>query len=55
VDGLLEDGLWLIDLELGLEVMDVVEARRVGSATGVGEVEMVIEDLLAGIAPTIGQ
>lgn len=48
---LLEDGLWLIDLELGLEVMDVMEARRVGSATGFGEVELVFEDLLAGIAP----
>lgn len=55
VDCLLEDRLGLVDLKLGLEVLDVVEAGRVGSATGVGKVELIVEDLLARVAPITGQ
>lgn len=53
VDRLLEDGVRLVDLELGLEILNVVEAGGVGSATGVGEVELVVQDLLARITPVI--
>jgi len=52
VDTLLEDRLGLIELELGLEVVQVVGvAAAVGTATGVGEVELLIDNLLASSAP----
>lgn len=52
VEGLLEDGLGLVDLELGLEVAQVCRvATAVGAATGVGEVEFLVEHLLANFAP----
>lgn len=51
MDGLLEDWLGLIDLKFGLEVLNVVEAGRVGSTAGIGKVEMIINDLLTEIAP----
>ena len=52
VEALLEDGLRLVDLELGLEVMEVVGvAAAVGAATSVGELELLVDDLLARRAP----
>lgn len=52
VDALLEDGLGLIDVELGLEVAEVVaEAAAVGAAAGVGQVETLVVDLFACVAP----
>lgn len=52
VDGLLEDGLRLVDVELGLERRQVVSvAAAVGATPRVGETEVLIDDFLAGIAP----
>lgn len=52
VDRLLEDGLGLVELELGLEVLEVVGiAGRIGSTASVGEVELVVEDLITRVAP----
>lgn len=52
VDGLLKDGLGLVDLELGLEVGEVVrEGAAVGATTGVGEGEALVLDFLAEAAP----
>lgn len=52
VQVLLEDGLGLVDVELGLELGAVRDyARAVGSAPGVGEVEVLVDDLLAGFTP----
>lgn len=56
VDALLEDGLGLIELELGLEVMEMVRVTAaVGAATSVGELELLVDDLLAGTSPIVGQ
>lgn len=52
VDRLLEDRLGLVELELGLEVLEVVGiAGRIGSTASVGEVELVVKDLIARVAP----
>lgn len=52
VDRLLEDGLRLVDIELGLESRDVVgEATAVCAAASVSEAEVLVNDLLAGVAP----
>lgn len=52
VNRLLEDGLGLVELELGLEVLEVVGiAGRIGSTAGVGEVELVVKDLITRVAP----
>lgn len=52
VDALLEHGLGLVELKLGLEVPGaVVVVAAVGVAAAVGEVELGIDDLLAGTAP----
>lgn len=51
---LLKDGLRLVDLELGLEVVEVVGvAAAVGSTAGVGEFELLVDNLLARRAPGI--
>ena len=53
VDTLLEDWLGLVDLELGLEVVQVVgDGTSIGVATGVDEAELgVVEDFVASVAP----
>lgn len=52
VDRLLKDGLGLVELELGLEVLEVVGiAGRVGSTASVGEVELVVKNLITRVAP----
>lgn len=52
VDGLLKDGLGLVELELGLEVLEVVGiAGRIGSTASVGEVELVVKDLVTRVSP----
>lgn len=51
VDALLEDGVDLVHVELGLEVSDVGVARGVGTTARVGKVELVIDDLVTRIAP----
>lgn len=53
VDGLLKDGLGLVELELGLEVLEIVGiAGRIGSTASVGEVELVVKNLITRVAPT---
>lgn len=53
VDRLLKDRLRLVELELGLEVLEVVGiAGRVGSTASVGEVELVVKNLITRVAPT---
>jgi hypothetical protein len=55
VQALLKDGLGLVDLELGLEVLRVAgDAAAVGAAAGVGKVEGFVDDFLAGVAPGVG-
>lgn len=51
VDALLEDGVDLVHVELGLEVSDIGVARGVGTTARVGKVELVINDLVTGISP----
>lgn len=52
VDRLLEDGLGLVELELGLEVLEVVGiAGRIGAAASVGKVELVVKNLITRVAP----
>ncbi len=52
---LLEDGLGLVDLELGLEVVQVArQAAAVGAAARVGEVEVPVDCFVAGVAPGWG-
>lgn len=52
VEFLLEDGLGLVDLELGLEVVDVSgQAAAVGAAPGIGEVEALIDGFLTRLTP----
>ncbi|KAI1502611.1 hypothetical protein F5X99DRAFT_378561 [Biscogniauxia marginata] len=52
VDSLLKDGLGLVELELGLEVFQVGRvATTVGTTTGICEVEVLVDDFVAGIAP----
>jgi len=52
VDTLLEDGLRFVELELGLEVVEVVGvATAIGTTTGVDEVELLVDNLLAHITP----
>lgn len=52
VKTLVEDGLELIDFELGLKVMQMVRvATAVGTASGVGELELFIDDFLAWTTP----
>lgn len=50
VDALLEDGLDVVHLELGLEV-SVGEAGRVGPTAGLGHVELVVDDLVTWVTP----
>jgi len=51
VKELLEDGFGLIDLEFGFEVREVVVGEAVRAATGVGEVEVLIDHFLADASP----
>lgn len=52
MEGLFEDGLGLIDLELGLEVGGVMgKVAAVGAATGVGEAEVFVGDVIVNSAP----
>ena len=51
----LEDGLVLDHLELGLEVLGVGVAGRVAAAARVGHVVAEVLGLLAGVAPILGQ
>lgn len=51
VEGLVEEGVHFIHLELSLEVGDVVVGKAVGAATGVGEAEVLINDFLARTSP----
>lgn len=52
VEFLLEDGLGLVDLELGLEVVDVSgQAAAVGAAPGIGEVEALVDGFLTRLTP----
>lgn len=52
VESLLEDGLGLVELELGLEVLQVVGvAAAVGATAGIDKVELVVDDFLARSAP----
>ena len=54
VDGLLEDGLGLIDLEFGLQIGDLVgEAAAVGAAAGICELERLIGDVITITAPVV--
>lgn len=49
---LLEDGLRLVDLELGFEVIQVVRvSTTVGVTTFIGKIELLINDLLTSSAP----
>lgn len=47
----LKDGLDLIHIELGLELLDVGEAGGVGSTASVGKIELVVKNLVTGVAP----
>lgn len=52
VDGLLKDGLRLIDLELGLEVgYMVTQVAAVGAATGVVETEVLVRNVIVHGTP----
>lgn len=52
MDILLEDGVLVVDLELGLEVGDVVgEVAAVGAATSVGEAEVMVRDIIVHSSP----
>jgi hypothetical protein len=52
VDALLEDGLGFVELELGLEVVQVVGvATAVGTTARVAEVELLVDYFLADITP----
>lgn len=52
VDVLLKDGLRLVDIKLGLEVLDVRRHRAaVGPAARIDKVELLVHDLLAHAAP----
>lgn len=49
---LLKDRLGLVELELGLEVVEVVgEAAAVGTASSISKVEWFIDHFFAGVAP----
>lgn len=49
---LLEDGLRLVDLKLGLEVVDVArQATAVRAAAGIVEVEVFVHHLVTSVAP----
>lgn len=52
VDTFLEDGLRFVELELGLEVVEVVGvATTIGTTTGIDEVEFLVDNFLAHITP----
>jgi hypothetical protein len=52
VDGLLENGLRFVEVELGFQVPNVVgDTAAVGAAAGIGEAEVLIHDLLAKVTP----
>lgn len=52
MEGLFEDRLGLVDLELGLEVAGVVgEAATVGAAAGIGEPEVFINHFFSEASP----
>lgn len=52
VKALVEDRLELVDLELGLQVLEMVrQVAAVGATTSIGEVEVLVHDLLAGRTP----
>ncbi len=52
VKGFVKDGVKLIDLILGLQKGCIVgDAAAVGAATGIGEFETVISDVVIHVAP----
>jgi hypothetical protein len=52
VEGLLEDGLGLVDLELALQIAHMVgDGAAVGAATGVGEAELLIRNIVTKGTP----
>lgn len=51
VEVLLKDGLGLVELELGLEVVEVGIAAAVGSASLIGEAEAAVDNFLTGTTP----
>ncbi|KAL6908905.1 hypothetical protein GGI43DRAFT_394078 [Trichoderma evansii] len=51
VEGLVEERVHFIHLELGLEVGEVVMGETVRAATGVGEAEVLINDFLTHTSP----
>lgn len=55
VKGLFKDRIDLVHVELGLEVLEVVEAGRVGAAMSVGHVELIIHNFITRVAPEPGQ
>lgn len=55
MNAFLKDGLGFVELELGLEVVEVVGiTAAVGTTTGVGEVERLINYFFADITPEVG-
>lgn len=51
VNGLLEDGLGLVDVKLGLEVAELI-AAAIGATSSMGKGEiLVVLDFLASVAP----
>lgn len=51
---LLKDRLNLVELKFSLEVLKIVRvARRVGSAASIGEIETIVENLIARISPIL--
>lgn len=53
VEMLLEEGVDLIHLELGLEVREMLVRKAVGAAASVGEAETLIHDFFAGASPVM--
>lgn len=51
MEALVEDGLELIDFELGLEVMEMQVTAAVGTAASVGELELLVDDFLTWTTP----
>jgi hypothetical protein len=52
MNSFLEDGFWFVELELGLEVVEMVGiATAIGTTTDVGEVELLVDYLLPDTTP----
>lgn len=52
METLLKDGLRFVELELGLKVMKVVGvATTIGTATGIDEIELFVDDFFTHITP----